>query len=83
MGSTITVVVDPANSGALLEVMAYKVAPYFGGTWFTWLILIDAVVILCATVLTTYVGVTGLLVTMTKDGMLENACSAPAFLTTC
>lgn len=43
-----------------------------GGSWLTWLISIDAVLVLCGAVLTSFVGVTGLLKRMTLDRILPN-----------
>jgi amino acid transporter len=43
-----------------------------GGDWLSWLISIDAVLVLCGAVLTSFVGVTGLLKRMTLDRVLPN-----------
>ncbi|WP_348799845.1 APC family permease [Flavobacterium adhaerens] len=43
-----------------------------GGNWLSWLISIDAVLVLCGAVLTSFVGVTGLLKRMTLDRILPN-----------
>lgn len=43
-----------------------------GGDWLSWLISIDAVLVLCGAVLTSFVGVTGLLKRMTLDRILPN-----------
>jgi amino acid transporter len=43
-----------------------------GGEWLAWLISIDAVLVLCGAVLTSFVGVTGLLKRMTLDRILPN-----------
>ena len=43
-----------------------------GGSWLAWLISIDAVLVLCGAVLTSFVGVSGLLERMTLDRILPN-----------
>ncbi|MGQ7945481.1 APC family permease [Flavobacterium sp. WC2509] len=43
-----------------------------GGNWLAWLISVDAVLVLCGAVLTSFVGVTGLLKRMTLDRILPN-----------
>lgn len=43
-----------------------------GGSWLAWLISIDAVLVLCGAVLTSFVGVSGLLNRMTLDRILPN-----------
>ncbi|MGO4771206.1 APC family permease [Flavobacterium sp. W22_SRS_FK3] len=43
-----------------------------GGEWLAWLISIDAVLVLCGAVLTSFVGVSGLLKRMTLDRILPN-----------
>lgn len=43
-----------------------------GGAWLAWLISIDAVMVLCGAVLTSFVGVSGLLNRMTLDRILPN-----------
>lgn len=43
-----------------------------GGSWLAWLISIDAVLVLCGAVLTSFVGVSGLLNRMTLDRVLPN-----------
>lgn len=43
-----------------------------GGEWLAWLISVDAVLVLCGAVLTSFVGVTGLLKRMTLDRILPN-----------
>ena len=43
-----------------------------GGSWLSWLISIDAVLVLCGAVLTSFVGVSGLLRRMTLDRILTN-----------
>lgn len=43
-----------------------------GGSWLSWLISIDAVLVLCGAVLTSFVGVSGLLKRMTLDRILTN-----------
>ncbi len=55
-----------ANSEAMLSFMGLEI----GGRWLATLIGIDAVVVLCGAVLTSYVGVTGLIKRMTLDRIL-------------
>ncbi|RKP28064.1 amino acid permease-domain-containing protein, partial [Syncephalis pseudoplumigaleata] len=55
-----------ANSSNALSVLAGTA----GGSWLRWWITIDAVVVLCAGVLTAFVGVSGLIVRMTADRLL-------------
>lgn len=55
-----------SNSEAMLSVMGFTI----GGNWLGMLISIDAVVVLCGAVLTSYVGVTGLVKRMTLDRIL-------------
>lgn len=43
-----------------------------GGGWLSWMISIDAVLVLCGAVLTSFVGVSGLLKRMTLDRILTN-----------
>lgn len=43
-----------------------------GGSWLAWVISIDAVLVLCGAVLTSFVGVSGLLKRMTLDRILPN-----------
>jgi len=43
-----------------------------GGSWLAWLISVDAVLVLCGAVLTSFVGVSGLLNRMTLDRILPN-----------
>jgi amino acid transporter len=43
-----------------------------GGDWLSWLISVDAVLVLCGAVLTSFVGVSGLLKRMTLDRILPN-----------
>lgn len=43
-----------------------------GGTWLSWLISVDAVLVLCGAVLTSFIGVSGLLKRMTLDRILPN-----------
>ncbi|QEE50871.1 APC family permease [Flavobacterium alkalisoli] len=43
-----------------------------GGNWLSWVISIDAVLVLCGAVLTSFVGVSGLLKRMTLDRILPN-----------
>lgn len=55
-----------ADSEAMLSVMGLEI----GGDWLAMVISIDAVVVLCGAVLTSYVGVTGLIKRMTLDRIL-------------
>ncbi|KAI9599122.1 amino acid permease-domain-containing protein [Syncephalis fuscata] len=55
-----------ANSSNALSVLAGTA----GGSWLRWWITIDAVIVLCAGVLTAFVGVSGLIVRMTADRLL-------------
>ena len=55
-----------ANSEAMLSFMGLEI----GGHWLATVISIDAVVVLCGAVLTSYVGVTGLIKRMTLDRIL-------------
>ncbi|MCW4468892.1 APC family permease [Flavobacterium sp. MFBS3-15] len=43
-----------------------------GGAWLAWLVAVDAVLVLCGAVLTSFVGVCGLLKRMTLDRILPN-----------
>lgn len=43
-----------------------------GGEWLAWMISVDAVLVLCGAVLTSFVGVSGLLKRMTLDRILPN-----------
>src|SRR5690606_28838728 len=55
-----------ANSEAMLSSMGLAI----GGNWLELVIVVDAVVVLCGAVLTSYVGVTGLVKRMTLDRIL-------------
>jgi amino acid transporter len=55
-----------SNHEAMLSFMGLEI----GGRWLATLISIDAVVVLCGAVLTSYVGVTGLIKRMTLDRIL-------------
>lgn len=55
-----------SNSEAMLSIMGLEI----GGQWLATVISIDAVVVLCGAVLTSYVGVTGLVKRMTLDRIL-------------
>ncbi|MFH7019094.1 APC family permease [Flavobacterium sp. FlaQc-47] len=57
-----------ANKQALLAYLGQTT----GGSWLAWLISIDAVLVLCGAVLTSFVGVSGLLNRMTLDRILPN-----------
>ncbi len=58
------------NSGSLLSLMATQAGQSFGGQWLFWIVSIDAVMVLSATVLTAFIGVSGLLTTMARDNLL-------------
>lgn len=49
------------------------VAHIIGGTWFEYVVVIDAVLVLCGAVLTGFVGVSGLIFRMTTDGCFPSA----------
>ena len=66
-------VTDLANAGSVLSNMASQIAPNLGGKWLVYLVSVDAIMILCATVLTSYIGVGGLLTNMSRDGLLPEA----------
>ncbi len=59
-------ITDPDNSTALLSTMGQKSA----GSWLAWIISIDAVLVLSGAVLTSYVGVSGLMQRMALDRIL-------------
>ncbi len=67
------IVCDELNSGAILSIMASQIAPLVGGQWLVYFVTVDAIMILCATVLTSFIGVTGLLNNMARDGLLPEA----------
>jgi amino acid transporter len=48
-----------------------------GGTWFQYAVVIDAFLVLCGAVLTSYVGVSGLLHRMSADGCLPSRLTKP------
>ena len=50
-----------------------NVAQVIGGTWFEYIVVIDAVLVLCGAVLTGFVGVSGLIYRMTTDGCFPSA----------
>ncbi len=59
-------ITQPENSSALLSYMGDKT----GGSWLKWLISIDAVLVLSGAVLTSFVGVSGLMQRMALDRIL-------------
>lgn len=61
-----------AHQNNILSVLANQV----GGVWLTWLVNVDAVIVLCAGVLTAFIGIPGLVSTLVQDGVL------PSFLIT-
>ncbi|MEN2402434.1 APC family permease [Flavobacterium sp. MC2016-06] len=61
-----------AEVGPNKEKLLAYLAQITGGSWLTWLISIDAVLVLCGAVLTSFVGVSGLLNRMTLDRILPN-----------
>lgn len=64
--SILTIPEASINSHALLANLGFTA----GGTWLKWLISIDAVIVLSGAVLTSYVGVSGLVKRMTLDRCL-------------
>lgn len=58
--------------GANKESLLAHLGQTTGGSWLAWLISIDAVLVLCGAVLTSFVGVSGLLNRMTLDRILPN-----------
>ncbi|OXA90960.1 APC family permease [Flavobacterium hercynium] len=58
--------------GANKESLLAYLGETTGGSWLAWLISVDAVLVLCGAVLTSFVGVSGLLNRMTLDRILPN-----------
>lgn len=56
----------PSVQSFILSVLADRV----GGTWLKWLVVLDAVLVLCAGVLTGFVGIQGLVSRLASDGVL-------------
>lgn len=65
-------IVPFAELGAHRESLLSYMGHVTGGAWLSWLIAVDAVLVLCGAVLTSFVGVSGLLKRMTLDRILPN-----------
>ncbi len=65
-------VIPLAEVGENKESLLAHLGETTGGSWLAWLISIDAVLVLCGAVLTSFVGVSGLLNRMTLDRILPN-----------
>jgi amino acid transporter len=65
-------VIPLTEVGANKESLLAHLGQTTGGSWLAWLISIDAVLVLCGAVLTSFVGVSGLLNRMTLDRILPN-----------
>ncbi|TDW51406.1 amino acid/polyamine/organocation transporter (APC superfamily) [Flavobacterium sp. 270] len=65
-------IIPLAEVGAHKESLLSYLGQTAGGSWLAWLISIDAVLVLCGAVLTSFVGVSGLLSRMTLDRILPN-----------
>ena len=65
-------VIPLTEVGANKESLLAHLGETTGGSWLAWLISIDAVMVLCGAVLTSFVGVSGLLNRMTLDRILPN-----------
>lgn len=65
-------VIPLTEVGANKESLLAHLGETTGGSWLAWLISIDAVLVLCGAVLTSFVGVSGLLNRMTLDRILPN-----------
>ncbi len=65
-------VIPLAEVGENKESLLAYLGETTGGSWLAWLISIDAVLVLCGAVLTSFVGVSGLLNRMTLDRILPN-----------
>lgn len=68
----IIAIIPMAQLGEHKESLLAYLGHTAGGNWLSWLISIDAVFVLCGAVLTSFVGVTGLLKRMTLDRVLPN-----------
>ncbi|NHN25798.1 APC family permease [Flavobacterium jejuense] len=64
---------DTLQSDAFQNTLLIEMGLFVGGKWIALLIAIDAVLVLSGAVLTSYVGVSGLLERMTLDRILPNA----------
>ncbi|MDX6182849.1 APC family permease [Flavobacterium sp. Fl-77] len=65
-------IIPMAEVGENKESLLAYLGETTGGSWLAWLISIDAVLVLCGAVLTSFVGVSGLLNRMTLDRILPN-----------
>ncbi|MBP4139237.1 APC family permease [Flavobacterium geliluteum] len=65
-------IIPMAEVGENKESLLAYLGQTTGGSWLAWLISIDAVLVLCGAVLTSFVGVSGLLNRMTLDRILPN-----------
>ena len=65
-------VIPLAEVGENKESLLAYLGETTGGSWLAWLISIDAVLVLCGAVLTSFVGVSGLLNRITLDRILPN-----------
>ncbi|MDX6189383.1 APC family permease [Flavobacterium sp. Fl-318] len=65
-------IIPLAEVGSNKESLLAYLGQTTGGSWLAWLISIDAVLVLCGAVLTSFVGVSGLLNRMTLDRILPN-----------
>ncbi|WP_281233431.1 APC family permease [Flavobacterium gelatinilyticum] len=65
-------IIPLAQVGENKESLLAHLGETTGGSWLAWLISIDAVLVLCGAVLTSFVGVSGLLNRMTLDRILPN-----------
>jgi amino acid transporter len=65
-------IIPLAEVGENKESLLAHLGQTTGGSWLAWLISIDAVLVLCGAVLTSFVGVSGLLNRMTLDRILPN-----------
>ncbi|UBB90389.1 APC family permease [Candidatus Kaistella beijingensis] len=61
-----------ASVGEHQESLLAYLAKITGGNWLSWLVSVDAVLVLCGAVLTSFVGVSGLVNRMTLDRVLPN-----------
>ena len=68
----IIAIIPMAQLGEHKESLLAYLGHTTGGNWLSWLISIDAVFVLCGAVLTSFVGVSGLLKRMTLDRILPN-----------
>jgi amino acid transporter len=65
-------IIPLAEVGEHKESLLFFLGQTTGGSWLAYLISIDAVLVLCGAVLTSFVGVSGLLNRMTLDRILPN-----------